>query len=79
MVFESSKLRDLANITFSIRAFVIPIALIGYAALSVLKITTFLTSKASADKSTFSVPITFVLIASNGKNSQEGTCFKAAA
>ena len=27
----------------------------------------------------FSVPITFVLTASNGKNSHEGTCFNAAA
>ena len=28
---------------------------------------------------TLSVPIILVLTASNGKNSQEGTCFKAAA
>ena len=32
----------------------------------------------TADK-TLSVPITFVFTASIGKNSQEGTCFKAAA
>ena len=64
---------------FSINALDIPIALIGYAALSVLKTTTLVTLYFSADKSTLFVPIIFVFTACIGKNSQEGTCFNAAA
>lgn len=54
-------------------------ALIGYAALSVLRITTFLISYFSAEIKTLFVPKIFVFTASNGKNSHEGTCFSAAA
>src|SRR5688572_17382146 len=70
---------DFAIITFSIIALDIPIALIGYTALSVLKTITFVTLFLIAASNTLAVPSTFVLTASNGKNSQEGTCFKAAA
>jgi Sec-independent protein secretion pathway component TatC len=45
----------------------------------VLKIITFLTLFLIAASIVFSVPIIFVLIASNGKNSQVGTCLSAAA
>jgi hypothetical protein len=69
----------LAIATFSISALDIPIALIGYAALSVLKQITFETLLLTADRITFYVPITLVYVASKGKNSQEGTCFNAAA
>ena len=68
-----------ATTTFSIIAFDVPIALTGYAALSVERQTTFLTPASMAALRTFSVPKTLVLTASIGKNSQEGTCFKAAA
>jgi len=70
---------DLATITFSIKAFDIPIALIGYAALSVLRTTTFFTSYSCATVNKLSVPIILVFTASKGKNSQDGTCFNAAA
>ena len=56
-----------------------PIALMGYAALSVESTTTFFTPCSMADSSTFSVPRTLVRVASRGKNSHEGTCFSAAA
>ena len=65
--------------TFSIKALEMPIALIGYAALSVLKQTTFFTPWAEAESMTFWVPKTLVFVASKGKNSQDGTCFNAAA
>ena len=79
LVFFSSTVLDFATITFSIIAFDVPIAFTGYAALSVERQTTFLTPSFIAQARTFSVPKTFVLTASIGKNSQEGTCFKAAA
>ena len=47
---------DFAIITFSINAFDIPIELIGYAALSVLRITTLETLQEYAADKTFSVP-----------------------
>ena len=71
--------RAFAWITFSIIALLIPIALIGYAALSVDKQTIFLTPAFIAAFNTLFVPSIFVLTASIGKNSQEGTCFNAAA
>src|SRR5690606_32192628 len=73
------KSREAAIATFSIIALEIPIALIGYAALSVLKQITFFTPEVTAASITFCVPITLVCTACIGKNSQEGTCFKAAA
>ena len=79
IVFESSKFLDFATITFSIIALDMPMALIGYAALSVLSTTTFFTLCLSANVNTLSVPRMLVFTASNGKNSQEGTCFNAAA
>ena len=63
----------------SIIALLMPIALMGYTALSVLKQTTDCTPAWSAARTTFSLPMTFVLTASMGKNSHEGTCFSAAA
>ncbi len=73
------KVLDLDIITFSINALLIPIALIGYAALSVLRITTFFRSYFSAAFNTLLVPKILVLTASRGKNSHDGTCFNAAA
>jgi hypothetical protein len=40
---------------------------------------TFLTPISIAPVSTLSVPSTFVLTASSGKNSHDGTCLRAAA
>ena len=60
-------------------ALVMPIALIGYAALSVERQMTDLTLASMAAVRTLSVPITLVRTASMGKNSQEGTCLRAAA
>ena len=60
-------------------AFDMPIALIGYAALSVERTTTRETPCAMALSITLFVPNTFVFTASMGKNSQLGTCFSAAA
>ena len=79
VVFSGDTVRDLATMTFSIIALDVPIAFTGYAALSVERQITFFTPASIAAVSTFSVPRTFVLTASIGKNSQEGTCFKAAA
>ena len=73
------ELLDLATATFSSIALVIPIAFIGYAALSVERQMTHSTPASIAAVSTLSVPMTFVRTASIGKNSQEGTCFSAAA
>ena len=70
---------ELAIAIFSIKAFEIPIAFIGYAALSVLKHITFFTSCLIAEIRTLLVPITLVLVASRGKNSQAGTCLRAEA
>lgn len=69
----------LARITFSIIALLIPMALMGYAALSVDKQTILFTPNCTAAVKTLFVPSTLVRTASMGKNSQEGTCFKAAA
>ena len=63
----------------SIMALDLPMALMGYAALSVDRHTTRSTPSSMAACSTLSVPMTLVRTASMGKNSQEGTCFKAAA
>jgi len=70
---------DLATATFSSIALVIPIALIGYAALSVERQITHFTPASIAAVKMLSVPMTLVLTASIGKNSQEGTCLSAAA
>ena len=78
-VLSGDTVLDLATNTFSIIAFEIPIAFIGYAALSVDRHITFLTPYSIAAVSTLSVPNTLVLTASRGKNSQDGTCFNAAA
>jgi hypothetical protein len=64
---------------FSIRALDIPIALIGYTALSVLRQTTEPTCASIAARRTLALPWIFVATASKGKNSAEGTCFRAAA
>ena len=72
-------LLDLASIIFSIKALDIPIALIGLTDLSVLKKTIFLTLESFAASIIFSVPKILVFTASWGKNSHDGTCFKAAA
>ena len=79
LILEDGTVRDLATATFSIIALDIPMALTGYAALSVDRQTTFLTPASIAAFRTFSVPMTLVLIASIGKNSHEGTCLSAAA
>ena len=63
---ESSPCRDLATKTFYIIALEMPMALIGYTALSVLKQITRLTFVLIAAVSTFSVPIILVLTASIG-------------
>src|SRR5699024_3439881 len=78
-VRSGDTVRAFATTTFSIIALDVPIALTGYAALSVDKQITFFTPSSTAAFNTFSVPKTFVFTASIGKNSQEGTCFKAAA
>src|SRR5574344_1089133 len=78
-VLSCSTVLDFATITFSIIALDVPMAFIGYAALSVKIQMTFLTPASIAAVSTLSVPIIFVLTASIGKNSHDGTCFRAAA
>ena len=65
-VCESVRLRERATITFSMIAFDMPMALMGYTALSVERQMTFLTPALMAASSTFSVPMTFVLTASMG-------------
>ena len=65
--------------TFSIRDLLMPIALIGYTALSVLKHTIPFTPYLTALPMTFELPVIFVATASIGKNSHDGTCFNAAA
>jgi hypothetical protein len=69
----------LAIIIFSIKAFVIPIAEREYTDLSVESIITLATPHSMAEVSTLSDPKIFVLVASTGKNSQLGTCLRAAA
>ena len=59
-------MRALATINFSAIALEMPIALIGYTALSVLSTTTRLTPLAVAAFITFSVPMTLVRTASIG-------------
>src|SRR5687767_3744897 len=71
--------REAATMTFSIMALEIPMALMGYTALSVLRHTSRLTPAAIAASMTFSVPMMLVLTASIGWNSQDGTCLSAAA
>ena len=61
---------EAAIATFSIKAFEIPMALIGYAALSVLRQIIFLTPFAIAASIVFWVPNTFVLAASSGKQAR---------
>ena len=79
IVLSSLTVRDLATKIFSIMALEVPIALTGYAALSVERQITFFTPASIAAVSTLSVPMQFVLTASSGKNSQLGTCLSAAA
>ena len=78
-VFSGSTCLDFATATRSAKALVTPIALTGYAALSVERQITDLTPAAIAAVRTLSVPITIVFTASIGKNSHDGTCFSAAA
>ena len=78
-IFVLPELRERATAIFSSIALVIPIALIGYAALSVDRQMTLFTPSSMAAVSTLSVPMTLVRTASIGKNSQEGTCLSAAA
>ncbi|MNG41060.1 hypothetical protein D3C84_1299930 [compost metagenome] len=66
MTISLGKFRDLPTITFSIIAFEVPMALMGYTALSVLRQTTRLTPLAIAASNTLSVPMTLVLTASMG-------------
>ena len=75
----SAATRAFAATTCSIIAFEMPIALIGYAALSVERQTIFLTPSSMAACRRLSVPSTLVRTASIGKNSQLGTCLSAAA
>src|SRR5690606_13028720 len=70
-------LRAKACATFSIIALDMPMALTGYAALSVPKHTSDATPLALLASITFAEPSTFVRTASRGKNSQLGTCFNA--
>ena len=56
-----------------------PMAEVGYTALSVDKQTTFCTRFWMAASSRFSLPLMLVFTASMGKFSQDGTCFIAAA
>jgi hypothetical protein len=79
LVFSGDTVLDFATATLSSSAFDIPIALTGYAALSVDKQIIDFTPSAIATLRTFSVPKTLVFTASIGKNSQEGTCLSAAA
>ena len=71
--------RACAWATFSMRALVMPIALTGWTALSVLRNTTAETPLRSHASTTLALPRTFVCTASSGKNSHDGTCFSAAA
>src|SRR6516165_5578455 len=66
VLWPLARLRDFATATFSISAFDIPIALIGYTALSVLNTITFFTPLAMAAFSVFSVPRMLVATASMG-------------
>ena len=79
LVLSGDTVLDFATITFSIIALLVPIAFTGYAALSVDKQIIFFTPASIAAVKTFSVPRTLVFTASIGKNSQDGTCFRAAA
>ena len=79
VVASALTVRAFAPITFSIIALLIPMALMGYAALSVERQTTFFTPASMAAVNTLSVPSTLVRTASMGKNSQLGTCLSAAA
>jgi hypothetical protein len=72
-------LRAKAWATFSIIALDMPIALMGYAALSVPRHTTDVTPFALLASITLALPNTLVRTASSGKNSQLGTCLSAAA
>ena len=72
-------MRDFATTTFSIIALLVPMAFMGYAALSVERHIAAFTPSSIAAVSTLSVPKTLVFTASKGKNSHEGTCFNAAA
>ena len=65
-VSPSTCIRALDTMVFSINALDIPIALIGYTALSVLSTTTRSTLFAIAAFITLSAPTTLVLTASNG-------------
>ena len=56
-----------------------PMALTGYAALSVPRQTSERTSLALQASTTLALPSTLVRTASSGKNSHEGTCLSAAA
>lgn len=76
---DGSKVQYCITAIFSSRAFDIPMALIGYAALSVDRHMTHFTPQSIATSRTLSVPITLVLTASIGKNSHDGTCLRAAA
>ena len=79
VVLAGSTLRDLATNTFSIIALEMPMALMGYTALSVLRQIMRFTPHCTAASVAFSVPRTLVFTASSGWNSQDGTCFNAAA
>src|ERR1022692_236222 len=79
VVADAGLLRANACAVFSIRALLMPIALMGYTALSVLRHTTDLTPLAAAASITLALPATLVRTACVGKNSQDGTCFRAAA
>src|SRR6266850_8012525 len=79
VVEDEGLLRAKAWAVFSMRAFVMPMALIGYTALSVLRQTTDRTPQSAAASITFALPLILVRTACAGKNSQDGTCFSAAA
>ncbi len=79
MVSELGLLRANACAVFSMRALVMPIALIGYTALSVLRQTTDRTPASPAASITLALPTILVRTACAGKNSHDGTCLRAAA
>src|SRR5262245_61275004 len=76
---ESAATRDFATASFSIMALEMPMALIGYTALSVDRTMTRWTRAPIAALSRLSAPRMFVRTASIGKNSHDGTCLSAAA
>ena len=79
VVVDCGLFRAKAWAVFSISALDMPMALIGYTALSVLRHTTLRTPAAEAASITLWLPWMLVFTACCGKNSHDGTCLSAAA